>query len=195
MGAIAAAWLARIDPARGWKWWPPFPSGPAWRSRSRSITVACLTAVLLVSNGFAVSNLIDEYRKSYSGAQEMVAYIKSHRLEHLKIAVYRDGWGSSLAPYMPWTRFYYPGAQRYGTFIIQDPTHRRGDVIPWGLAMQRAFIEFDSAPRFLLLTNIKLNIASIGTHFKLLYEVAQPGIISDEEYFLYECYPRGGPIP
>jgi hypothetical protein len=191
MGTVAAAWLARVEGPRNLKWLPGFLKDERWHLRLESLSCYTLGAVLMLSDVFGITELAREYRQSFSGAREMADYIKSNRLDHLKIAVFMDGWGTPLAPHLPGVKFYYLGAQRYGTYIIQDPTHRRGDLTPWDVAIQRAFNEMAATPRFLLLTNFKLNVSAFPNHFKFLHEVTKPKVIWDEEYFLYECYPMG----
>ena len=153
-------------------------------ARYASAATLLLNGALLLSVFVAVRYWIDETRFAFSGAQEMAAYVRDHRLDAANIAAHNVTQCEALLPYLPRTHLWYAGLGDYGTYLKWDAAQERALEMPYPVAEERARRHFGSRP-WLLLFNVQIpNAEAHG--FRLLYTNQQPIFEkTDERYWLY----------
>jgi hypothetical protein len=160
--------------------------------RFTSAAALLLNGALLISTFVAVRYWIDETRFSFSGAEEAAMFIRDHHLESNDIAAHNLTQCEALLPYLPRTRFWYAGLERYGTYLRWDAAQERALEMPYPVAEERAKAHFGGG-RWLLLFNVEIpNPEAHG--FRLLFTNRSPVFEkTDERYWLYAPLSREAP--
>ena len=144
-----------------------------------------LNAALLYSVVPAVRYWIDDVRASFSGAQEMAAFIRSHHIDRDPIAAHNLTQCETLLPYLPGRSFWYAGIEQDGTYLKWDSAMERALNVPYPVAEARSRAHF-GAQRWTLLLNVEMPAPE--THgYRLLYANQTPVFEKrDERYWLYQ---------
>jgi hypothetical protein len=150
---------------------------------SLPVAALLLNGTLLVSAFVTVRAVALDVNASFSGAEEMAAFIQ--HLDQRPIAAHNLTQCEALLPYLPGRRFWYAGLKRDGTYLNWDAAMERALDVPYPAAEVRVRRRFGRQP-FLLLFNVEIpNPAGHG--FRLLYTNRLPIYEkTDERYWLYQ---------
>lgn len=89
-----------------------------------------------------------------------------------------------MLPYLPGTRFYYPGIREYGTHMKWDRACVAGWAIPEDEVVRRVEQAFPPGQDVLLLANQPMAAAE-AAGYRLVHAEIGDVIMGDEQYFLY----------
>jgi hypothetical protein len=149
--------------------------------RFSSAAALLLNGALLLSVCVAAGYWIRDVREPFSGAREMATFIRGEAA--FEIAAHNLTQCEALLPYLPRTRFWYPGLSTYGTYLKWDAAQERALEMPYPVAEERARREF-AGRKWLLLFNVAMPDPE-AHGFRLLHVTAEPFEKTDERYWLY----------
>ena len=158
---------------------------PAGAGALRSATLWTLGLCLAFSVIATVKIHVRDGSYMFSGAREMAKYIVDHGLAGRTIVGYRSPPASSLLPYMPSVRFWYPDVQRFGTYISWGDGFSGNQNLSASRVLLRARRNGLAMEDILLLSSRRIRDPSV-LGLKLLHET--PGKVfgyGRESYHLY----------
>lgn len=183
VAVMGALWLAAAEQDEGAAARPTRPHPPL------SGGASALAALLLgLSAPGAITMVTADVTGVYSSAREMAGYLSSTGLAGRPIAGFPAGASSALLPYLPGTRFYYPGLDEEGTYVKQGARLWSGEEISWKEILAKSLRKYGGAGSFLLLVNA--DMPGGGQPLcSLLHRSRTPIVRPDESYRIYHCEP------
>lgn len=137
----------------------------------------------------------------FSGSKEMAQYLKSHELTNELIVAHKSPHTSAILPYLPNTKFWYPGIEEYGTFVTWNNKYQDNEGISFEEIIHRIDknkiskdnlllllsnkIPENKTHKYRLLHQVEVGISSKETIFLQLLHQVEPGIFGNESYYLY----------
>lgn len=160
----------------------------SWKGSSRAMRFAVM-AVLLPSLLFSVGRSLQygalETLRPFSAAKEMAEFILDHGYADAHLAGHTAAHSEAILPWLPGTRMWYTGEERYGSYMRWDAAYERGQLTPDSDVIRAAAREFANDPDFLLLFRSEIPGAE-QFGLELLYATrGEPFEKTDERYWLY----------
>ena len=146
--------------------------------------VRYVTFALIFSLSTSVFMHVNEQIHRYSGAPAMAHYLETLKLSDQVLVGESATFTSSLAPYLPGKKFWYPEDERFGTYVVWNTSFAKNRHLSFQDLEERIKENNLDNENSLLLLNHK--IPEENHHYQLLYKV-DDGLFgpSNEQYYLY----------
>lgn len=158
----------------------------------KTIFTASINILLFISIIYTINIYYQDYKFNFSGAKDMVSFIKSHGLENVNTVIYEGGLGEAILPYFSNNQFWYPEFERSGYFEMSDKRyHMRLDEIKYSggvlKVIEKVHNNFRSqSPLLLMLTTPLPDTES--KNYTLLHVSSSKyfWVIETENFWLYQ---------
>ena len=185
---LSALWIYQDCASCEKLWW-----GKYFKSVSEKLASRALVALLIVQFISSSIAIFIDYRYVFSSAKETAQFLRSSDLTSAEMIGDVSYTASAVAAYLNNKPFFYPDAQRYGTFIKWDK-ERTKEVNLSTLLSDSRRLALQGHPVVLIL-NQSLDDYKIGPdvnasqiHFKKIFE-SSPIILWDERFYVYLFLP------
>ena len=185
---LSALWIYRDCVSCEKPWW-----GKYFKSVSEKLASCALLALLIIQFISSSIAVFIDYRYVFSSAKETAQFLRSNDLASAEMIGDVSYTASAIAAYLNNKPFFYPDAQRYGTFIKWDK-ERTKEVNLSTLLSDSRRLALQGHPVVLIL-NQSLDDYKIGPdvnasqiHFKKIFE-SSPIILWDERFYVYLFLP------
>ena len=169
-------------------WW-----GKYFKSVSEKLASRALLALLIIQFISSSIAIFIDYRYVFSSAKETAQFLRSSDLTSAEMIGDVSYSASAVAAYLNNKPFFYPDAQRYGTFIKWD-NERTKEVNLSTLLSDSRRLALQGHPVVLILNQslddykIGPNVNASQIHFKKIFE-SSPIILWDERFYVYLFLP------
>jgi hypothetical protein len=185
---LSALWIYPDCASSEKLWW-----GKYFKSVSEKLASRALLALLIIQFISSSIAIFIDYRYVFSSAKETAQFLRSSDLTSAEMIGDVSYSASAVAAYLNNKPFFYPDAQRYGTFIKWDK-ERTKEVNLSTLLSDSRRLALQGHPVVLIL-NQSLDDYKIGPdlnasqiHFKKIFE-SSPIILWDERFYVYLFLP------
>ena len=185
---ISALWIYPDCASSEKPWW-----GKYFKSFSEKLASRALLALLIIQFISSSIAIFIDYRYVFSSAKETAQFLRSNDLASAEMIGDVSYTASAVAAYLNNKQFFYPDAQRYGTFIKWD-NQRTKEVNLSTLLSDSRRLALQGHPVVLIL-NQSLDGYKIGPdlnasqiYFKKIFE-SSPIILWDERFYVYLFLP------
>jgi hypothetical protein len=156
------------------------PRAPSARTARVLFSFALASSLPLTARAY-----LDDYRHEFSGAKNMAAYLLSEGLTTETVAAYPFTKTTSVLPYLPQRRFWYPEIEEFGSHMRWDLPTTGALGQPIGEILDRIERAFPPDRPLLLLMNEPLPESALPPYQLLFHNDRKDVLLQREIFWLY----------